>query len=88
MADRTSAEIFGNIFEWLAKKPDTPERTEDAKMFWRMSFSYDFSPSQMEASEACLSLGLAKMAVDPRWPEDGEVITYADRDGSLMKGPA
>lgn len=72
MADRTSAEIFGSIFELLAEDP-TDHHKNLARKFWRMSDRYDFHPCQMECDEALETLGLARP--DP------------DEDGCFKYGP-
>ena len=53
---------------------ETRERL--AKKFWAMSRDYDFSDYQMGVPEALIKLNLAHMAINPRYPEDGEVIVY------------
>jgi hypothetical protein len=76
MADRTSAEIFGNIFEILAKNP-SEEHKAMALEIWPLSTAYDFNNYQMEADEALLKLDLAKYA-----EEDGhKVIIYRNYRG-------
>ena len=78
MADRTAAEIFGYFFNTAARMKLTPDvRVLVRKMYW-MSKKYDFSPYQMECDEALIQLGLAKMKVDPDYPEDGEVVVYKE----------
>lgn len=75
MADRTSAGIFGKIFTLLADV--TPEKHKElAQEFYEASREYDFSEYQMSCDEALIKLGLAKMGIDPDYPEDGEVILY------------
>ena len=75
MADRTSAEVFGRVFQILAKNP-TDENKEIAKELFSYTNEYDFSHYQMYADESLIALGLAKLGIDPRYPEDGEVIIY------------
>ena len=75
MADRTSARVFGKVFRLLAKKP-TDEHKAIATELWPETEEYDFSPDQMYCDDALKALGLAKMGVDPRWPDEGEVIIY------------
>ena len=75
MADRTSAELFGILFEVLAEEP-TEENKVLAKTFYELSERYDFSYSQMEADEALVTLGLAKRFTDPDWPDEGEQVFY------------
>jgi len=75
MADRTSAALFGKFFELLAKNP-TDEHKEIAKEIFTETLGYDFSHYQMYADESLLALGLAKIGVDPEYPEDGEVLIY------------
>jgi hypothetical protein len=56
MADRTSAEIFGKIFELLAENP-TDEHKEMAAKIYPMAGNYDFAPYQMDADEALITRG-------------------------------
>jgi hypothetical protein len=73
MVDRTSAELFGNIFSRLANK-QTEETIEIAKDLWSNTSGYDFSPYQMESDDALINLGLAKKI-------DGNIVyknTYND----------
>lgn len=77
MADRTSAGLFGTIFELLAKNP-TDEHKAIAKEIFSKTGDYDFNNYQMYADEALLTLGLAVRAIHPKYPEDGETIIYAD----------
>lgn len=59
MSDRSSAEIFGMVFEYLAEIPD--ERAKKmAKKMLEASANYDFSAYQMYCDEALIKLGLAK----------------------------
>jgi hypothetical protein len=82
MADRTSAGLFGKIFELLAKNP-SDEHKQMAKEIWPMTSEYDFSEYQMYADDALLTLGLAKKGIHPRYPEDGETMLYANMDGTF-----
>jgi len=75
MADRTSAELFGILFEVLAQNPNEDNKAL-AKQFFELSDGYDFSYDQMYADEALITLGLAKRGVDPAWPDEGEQILY------------
>lgn len=77
MADRTSAGLFGKIFDLLAKNP-TEENKSIAAEIYPMRSGYDFSDYQMYCDESLIKLGLAKMGVNPDYPEDGEVIIYND----------
>lgn len=62
MADRTSAEIFSNIFEHLAaqEKPDM----KFVKWLWEKSNHYDFHPCQMGCDDELIKLGLAEEIKD------------------------
>lgn len=75
MADRTSAALFGEIFELLAENP-TDEHKAIAKKIMAKTGDYDFSNYQMDADEPLMKLGLAKKGVDPEYPQDGEIILY------------
>lgn len=72
MADRSSAEIFGNMFILLASDP-TEQHKKWARQLWSDSGRYDFSPYQMYADEYLEILDLARKRVDPENPGDGEV---------------
>lgn len=77
MADRTSARLFGEVFEILSEHvPAGESRDASARRFWALTQDYDFSPYQMYADDALLALGLARRGVDPDWPDDGEVVLY------------
>ena len=75
MADRTSAEIFGRIFNLLAANPSTEHR-QLARQIMQIGREYDFSPDQMYADEACLSLAIARDGLHPKYPQDGIVTLY------------
>jgi len=76
MADRTSAALFGKIFDLLAKNP-SDENKAIAKEIWPMSCDYDFAPYQMNADESLIKLGLAKMGKLDGEDEDGVIYrTY------------
>lgn len=47
-----------------------------ALKIWPFTQEYDFDEYQMGCDEALIKLGLARMTVDPRYPEDGEVVVY------------
>ena len=79
MADRTSAGLFGTIFELLAKNP-TEEHKAMAKEIFSKTGYYDFSNYQMDADDSLIALGLAVKGIDPKYPDDGETIIYADND--------
>lgn len=71
MADRTSAALFGEIFELLAS--DEPiDRATIARRMWDKSGGYDFSPYQMSADDALMKLGLAHEC------KDCKAIVYDD----------
>lgn len=87
MADRTSAEVFGLVFEMLAKKP-TDENKEMARQLWKKTDGYDFGPSQMDCDAALKKLGLARKGVDPDYPEDGETMVYGPEKKRTPTGKA
>lgn len=80
MADRTSAVIFGDIFNMLAEEP-TEKNKEMANKIFDKTYDYDFSNYQMYADESLEKLGLAKKGIDPDYPEDGEIIIYKGDNG-------
>lgn len=72
MSDRTSAEIFGDVFMYLAEQPKTPERDAFARKMWERTGEYDFSARQMDADDGLIALGLARKVPDkddPGWME-------------------
>lgn len=74
MADRTSAALFAELFEYLAQDESCKAR-KMAEHIWEMADNYDFCARQMCCDEALLKLGLAHEGIN----EDGE-------DGILYKG--
>ena len=83
MADRTSADLFGEVFGILAEHvPAGPERDATALRLWTAQDDYDFSPNQMDADNALMELGLARRGVDPDWPNDGEVWLYGPSEAA------
>jgi len=80
MADRTSARLFGDIFNMLAEEP-TEKHKEMASKIFDKTYDYDFSNYQMYADEALKKLGLAKKGIGPDYPEDGEIIIYKGDNG-------
>jgi hypothetical protein len=80
MADRTSAEIFGSVFDLLAQNP-TDEHKELARQIYQLARLYDFSDYQMGADDACLALGVARRGVNPDWPDSGEVTLWPGESG-------
>ena len=73
MSDRTSASIFGEIFEMLAEKP-TKEHKKIAKRIFEKINNDDFNYYQMGADEALITLGLAHRGPDLEC--GGETIVY------------
>jgi hypothetical protein len=79
MADRTSAGIFGDLFNRLATKRGAWVKGE-AQWLWKQSEGYDFTPDQMDADEALVKFGLAKREPNPKYPEEGPVTLYLGLD--------
>lgn len=75
MADRTSAEVFGIIFEMLAENP-TKENKALAKRIYQLTRNYDFNAYQMDVDEAGIILELAEKYVNSKYPEDGPVVRW------------
>lgn len=82
MADRTSAEIFGEVFRKLGQtKNDTIDKRKFALWLWELQQRYDFSHEQMNCQEELVKLGLAtKMGIDPDYPEDSEIWLYGPEE--------
>jgi hypothetical protein len=64
MADRTSAAIFGEMFNYLANGTPDAGAKRMAKKMWDMQKEYDFSPDQMACDNALVKLGLAAKSKD------------------------
>ncbi|GAB3937524.1 hypothetical protein [Larkinella terrae] len=79
MADRTSARLFGKIFGLLAKNP-SEEHKAIAKEVFAETDNYDFSSYQMDADDSLMALGLARLGVDPEYPEEGETVLYGEHN--------
>lgn len=77
MADRTSARLFGKIFDLLAKNP-TEEHKAIAKEIYAETIDYDFRNYQMYADESLIILELAKKGIDTDYPEEGEQVIYLE----------
>ena len=75
MSARSSAAIFGDIFQHLAESP-TDANKEFARWLWSKTAGYDFADYQLEADDALMALGLARRGVDPKHPDDGEMVVY------------
>lgn len=75
MADRTSAHLFSTMFQLLAANP-TEEHKLMAKKIWKLTRNFDFSFDQMSCDAALFALGLAYKAVNPKYPDEGEVTCY------------
>ena len=83
MADRTSAEIFGNLFDYLANKPLTDEVKKDAEVFWGWQRGYDFTPDQMGADESLAKLGLTSECPKCTWTLYKGMEDYHEEDDCL-----
>lgn len=79
MADRTSASIFSQLFVMLAEEP-TDSNKEMANKIYKLSYGYDFHHCQMDCNDELIKLGLAKIGIDPEYPEEGEVIIYRGKE--------
>lgn len=86
MSDRNSAIIFSNFFEKLASDP-TPQHIQWAEELWEDSYKYDFSNCELECDDALIALGLAKKAVHPKYPKDGEITYYIDYRSKKWEDP-
>ena len=74
MADRTSAALFGHMFEYLAK--DTSEKAREfARHIWGLTADYDFNSYQMYCDEALEELGLATRVTG----ENGDRYLYEEK---------
>jgi hypothetical protein len=85
MADRTSAEIFGTLFEYLAEERSDGRTRAFARKMWGTTGSYDFSNYQMGCDDALIKLGLARMVKCKHDPE--ERLQYADSSGEFDNRP-
>lgn len=79
MSDRTSAGIFGMVFEELASMHQSTQVQLIAKRFWKLSHNYDFHPSQMEVDPCLEVLGLAE--IKTLEGDDYETVRYRLANG-------
>lgn len=79
MADRTSAGIFGDMFNYLAAKKKI-SKEELVKVLWSHAHGYDFSNDQMGADEALVKLGLATECKCGGTVYKGDSADYHDED--------
>ena len=70
MADRTSAELFGMFFEFLAEDPKNVRNVAFAEELWDKQGGYDFDHYQMYCDDALIALGFAKMGIHPDYEDD------------------
>ena len=77
MSDHESAFIFGRVFDVLAKAPNRQSRKQ-ALAIWKVKEleGCDFSDDQMHCDKSLIKLGLARIGVEPEFPEDGKVTIY------------
>ena len=87
MADRTSAALFGEIFQWLAEIPNDERALEFASRLYERTQHYDFLAYQMDADDALLALGLARKGVRQDYLEDGEVTLFKHEDVDFGSEP-
>lgn len=64
MADRTSAALFGSIFDHLAEGKPSKKDRDFALWLWTQTGDYDFSEYQMDCDESLVKLGLAEKTKD------------------------
>lgn len=77
MADRTSAGIFSEVFEFLAGTSKL-SKEEMVKKFWEDARYYDFSTCQMDCDESLVKLGLAVECKCGGMVYKGETADYHD----------
>ncbi len=75
MSDSTSAEIFGMLFEELAKGTKPKDL---AKKMWAEMGQYDFDPYDMDCQDALIALGLCEETDD-----EDDPYRYANSKGKL-----
>ena len=84
MADRTSAGIFGEMFNFLAE--GGKKSKEDLIAFlWDSCHGYDFNYCQMDADESLEKLGLAKMCGCGSYLYKGESTEWHTEDACNVK---
>lgn len=75
MADRTSVQVFREMFTMLAENP-SDEHKAMARRVWVLAQRHDFTWPQMEADDALIALDLASRCADPECPETGQMVVY------------
>lgn len=79
MANMEAARGYGKIFMLLAANP-TPDHKALAWRIFELSKPLDFTPGDMGAEEACLTLGIARPNNRP-FPLDDAAVIWPDEDG-------
>ncbi len=75
MGDSTSAKVFGEMFEILARDPSDANKKIAAEL-WGKTQEYDFCDDELCCTTGDLvTLGLATLTADPEWP-DGQMVIY------------
>lgn len=52
------------------------DRDSLVEYFWNVRSKYDFSPYQMDCDDALVKLGLARLRIDPEYPNEPERMFY------------
>ncbi len=76
MADRSSAELFSQVFVHLAEEPITDCARDFARYMWALTEQYDFMDYQLECDDELVALGLAER-VEPT-EEEPSGIAYLE----------
>jgi hypothetical protein len=76
MADRTAADIFGKVFDILAKTDPSIEICDAAEKIWDQMAHYDFQARQLNCDDdSLIALGLAKLVssktLHEKFPNEG-----------------
>jgi len=67
---------FQILIQTLLAESPTDANREFARWLWSKTAGYDFADYQLEADDALMALGLARRGVDPKHPDDGEMVVY------------
>lgn len=75
MSDKRNAAFCATVFIMLAEEP-TEKNKQNALRIWNAIDGYEFSAYHMGCDDALAVLGLYRRAVDPKYPNEGEVDIY------------
>lgn len=88
MSDRAGAELFGNVFAYLATQPRSTELLNFGDAMWDLVEQFEISPSEMNVDEQLIELGYARVLESTGHLQGGPTIIYSGEDGFFADASA